>query len=312
MPDLLIHSRIASLGAWRGRRDHSAVLLWYYSRGIDSDGSGKATFDLRQAASDLGKSEATIRRLIRLGIKGGLFRSVQVEQNICTIYLTSRDKLALTLGLNSFGTSVKLQLFQLSNLRFYCYEGEVKAASFRGHCAAKTPLQRESVKMTETVVLNSLKCAGSTGQRIFLFLNSFYTAYGSSQATVAKVLQVSERTINRNLSSAQRAKACLDPISRVQILITDPTYSALYLSRCRDAIASAKLLHPPGSSRVYRCYPCIYDSHLWLRPQRTARRKYKFLLSQNPPIFGSRGADSGHLKNLSEGETHSRDWGRTL
>lgn len=299
MVEITVHSKIASLGSWRQVRSHDSILLWYFARGVDFQGNGKANFSLSEASSILKKSIHTIRSYLIKGRKIGIFRHYFIKKGICSVYYSSRNRVAELLGLNSLGTSVKLRLEELSNLRFYILEGVAKAAQHWGMYAAKATFGEAFVQKTASAVQSSLGRQGATERRSFLFLNSSYQSYATGQAKIAQVLGVSIRTVNRNLSYTVRENTGLPHIPRVQIAIHDPRYNAAFLGRDTDAIADLNLIHPPGSSRVYRLYPCVYQTDIELINTRWQARKYKRYLSakcRQKQVAGGRMED---LKNLS-------------
>jgi hypothetical protein len=297
--EVTVHSGIASLGNWRGIAEHASVSLWYFVRGLDVNGCGKSEFVLAEAASILQKRPATIRKYLMHGKKAGLFRHYSIKQGIVKVFYRSRNKVAALLNLESWGTSVKLRLEQLSNLRFHVLEGVAKAACEWGFRSARATSQKALILRTQSVVQASLDRLGAIGQRKMVFLNSSYLPYGSSQAKIAKVLGVSIRTVNRNLSWFTRLNAGLPSIPRVQLAIHAPEYNAAFLSKDWQSISALHLIHPPGSSRAYRLYPCLYKTDIELKNQRWARRKYKEFLSENPQISPVAGGEITISKTYS-------------
>lgn len=194
---------------------------------------------------------------------------------------------------------MKLRLEQLTNLRFYILEGVAQAATYWGMYAAKALSGQASVQKTVSAVQASLGRQGATAQHDIAFLNESHQSYGTSQRKIAQVLSVSIRTVNRNLSYTVRENIGLPHIPRVQIAIHDPRYNAAFLGRDTDAIATLNLIHPPGSSRVYRLYPCVYQTDIELINTRWQARKYKRYLSTKCRQKQVAGVQDYHLKNLS-------------
>lgn len=305
MSEVTVHSKIVGLGAWRSLKSHDSVLLWYFARGRDSNSCGKNNFSLDEAASILKKSPNTIRKYLVNGKRIGIFRHYSIRGNLCSVYYTSVNKVASVLNLDSWGVSVKIQLEQLCNLRFHILEGIVKAASQWGLHAASTMSTQGNIQKTVRAVHTSLGRLGVLGQREFVFLNSTHQSYGSSQAKFKEVLGVSIRTINRNLSALTRLAKQLLPIPRVQICIHDPIYDCVFLGRDTESMSALKLIHPPGSTRTYRLYPCIYQtSDIELVNQRWARRKYKQYLSNERRFLGVAGGERAISKSYETGTAH--------
>lgn len=299
MPDVVIHSNIASLGNWREVRSHASIMLWYFARGVDSNGSGKAEFSLDEAARLLEKSRNTIRSYLIAGEKIGIFRHYSIEAGLCKVFYSSRNRVGEMLGLKSLGISVRLRLEQLQDIRFHLIDGVTKAAIHWGTRTAKATVSKASIQKTVNAVQSSLDRQGAIGQRRIIFLNSSHQSYATSQAKIGEVLNLSLRTINRNLSWFERFKAGLPEIPRVQLAIHAPEYDAAFLGKDTDAMAALNLIHPPGSSRTYRLYPCIYRSEAEVVNTRWQARKYKRFLSAKCRQNQVAGGIDYHLKNLS-------------
>ncbi len=279
--ELTIHTHLASLGNWRGRKAHAALKLWYWLRAIDRPGAGKVEFSLELAASHLACSSSTIKKYLFLGKKEGLFRFYRCSGDRCIVYSSSRDKLALSLGLKSWGTSVVLRLNQLKALRFYIYEGEAKAAQGRAIHAAKRS-HKASFKRLNSFLWTFLKGRRAIAQRIFMTLAEDLHFYGSSQATIAQALNVSERTINRNFNFLHRIENSVDPILKVQQVQISKLAASAQVSRDASLISAFRGIKLDSSRRRYKPLPNVYDSPLQLRSQKVARRKYKQGLSIEP------------------------------
>lgn len=299
MPDVVIHSNIASLGNWREVRSHDSIKLWYFARGIDSQGNGKANFSLAEASSILKKSINTIRSYLIKGRKIGIFRHYSIKDGICSVYYSSRNRVGELLGLKSLGTSVRLRLEQLQDIRFHLIDGVTKAAIHWGMRTAKVTSSKASIQKTVNAVQTSLDRQGAIGQRRIVFLNSSHQSYATSQAKIGEVLNLSLRTINRNLSWFERFKAGLDEIPRVQLAIHAPEYDAAFLGKDTETISALNLIHPPGSSRTYRLYPCVYRSVAEIVNTRWQSRKYKRFLSAKCRQIQVAGGIDYHLENLS-------------
>lgn len=299
MPDVVIHSNIASSGNWREVRSHDSIKLWYFARGVDSSGCGKAEFSLDEAARLLQKSRNTIRSYLVKGKKIGVFRHYSIEAGLCKVFYSSRNHIGEMLGLKSLGISVRLRLEQLQDIRFHLIDGVTKAATHWAMRTAKATVNKASIQKTVNAVQSSLDRQGAIGQRRIVFLNSSHQSYATSQAKIGEVLNLSLRTINRNLSWFERFKAGLDEIPRVQLAIHAPEYSAAFLGKDTEVISALNLIHPPGSSRTYRLYPCIYRSNAEVVNTRWQARKYKKFLSAKCRQNQVAGGIDYHLKNLS-------------
>lgn len=298
MSEVVIHSKIVGLGSWRSLKSHSSIMLWYFVRGWDSNNCGKANFSLAEAAITLKKSPNTVRKYLVNGKRIGIFRHYSIRNNLCVVYYTSRNRVAKLLDLDSWGISVKIQLEQLCNSRFHILEGIVKAANQWGLRAASTVSTKDCLQKTIRAIQTSLSRVGALGQRKFVFLNSTHQSYGSSQKKIGEAANVSIRTVNRNLCPLVRLANQLKPIPRVQVCIHNPIYDCVFLGRDTESMSALKLIHPPGSTRTYRLYPCVYQvGDIELVSQCWARRKYKQCLSQESRFLAVAGGERGISKS---------------
>lgn len=278
----------------------ACAVLWWYSRAIDASGSGKATFTVRQAASDIGRDIQTIKRYLEDGAKAGLFRFARRSNGLIEVYYTALTKVALRRGYESLGTFFKVTVDQLPHLKAIATEAQAASLQRQSHhemvAALKKEQQTKRVKFNTTADIfdqaPSVVCRGGNSNVIFIgkravFVSQKFTVFGGSQKAIATQLDRSERTIQRRLSNTWRDRKGLDRVEKKQVCqLQDSiasdwkglTKSALESGEFDIAAESARLFNIRG--KVFKSCCNLYSFGLELVPRKALKKVFGRLLSK--------------------------------
>ncbi|MGB3512430.1 MAG: hypothetical protein WBA93_24965 [Microcoleaceae cyanobacterium] len=203
------------------------LALWFYCRWLDKKGSGRAIFDINDAAGELSIAASTIRKWLCWGKQHKMWRDYKSKEDTVTIYYTSSHRLAAQVGLKSFGPVLEIEdIYDIANHRLTMLATDAEITElqtqsrFAAHCEAiartATRLRTEDLKKAKKYAPKPLKpwefftnpatnLARVLWQSgIQLGVSEGFIAYGASQASVADRRGVCPRTVNRHLSNNYR------------------------------------------------------------------------------------------------------------
>lgn len=203
------------------------LALWFYCRWVDEVGSGRAIFDINDAAAELEVSKSTIRKWLCWGKRHEMWRHYQSAKDIVSIYYTSSHRLAARVGLNNFGPVLEIEdIASVANHRLPMLATDAEISDlqtqsrFAAHCEqiartmvrvkthrfndgakfARKPLQ--PWKLFNHPATNLARVLWQAGVK--LGVSEGFVAYGASQTSVADRRGLSLRTVNRHLSNQYR------------------------------------------------------------------------------------------------------------
>ncbi|NER33030.1 MAG: hypothetical protein F6J93_02950 [Oscillatoria sp. SIO1A7] len=217
----------------------SPLALWLYARGQDSAGSGRAEFDLGEAAEILNRSKSCLRRWLKEGYDQGVFRYFKTRCDRVTIYYSSLFVLAARAGMEQLGAIAWAQVGDLppEKLRYIATEAiaiglqreswhAAKMLGCNPHpCDPDGPLdkafvRRKAKKLRDRGLLVSPdkfwatrgeganRTSRSPGGVLydagrFTCVSEKFVCYGGSQKTIAARRGLSSRTIQRHLAATR-------------------------------------------------------------------------------------------------------------
>lgn len=236
VPTVRIHSEIADGGNLLDRRGAAAVVLWYYSRSLDSQGSGWAAFSLKSACELLGRGKSTVKRYLTNGLRKGLFRSYTTTGDAVQVYYSSLHEVAIKCGLESFGAVAELGIDQLKNLKFWAIQLEAQNLQNQSRFQARNAggMKRKVAKAENVLPSPSsdsqpLKEGSKPGVRTrlhitsrFCLMHHTFVEFGASQKTVAKRSGRHPSTIQRRLDNQYRRNRNVPTVLKRQIAIEEP------------------------------------------------------------------------------------------
>lgn len=280
---------------------------------LELRGSGKVEIDLNDAIAMLGKGKQTIRRYIRQCKKDGLFRSVRRDGTKYIIHYASLSQVACAAGISELGGFGRVSMEQLKHIKIAATEieaeylqaqsmrkkrDELRSQGKRGNLnsldrifeapsdncrggTSKKPIKRKSKKRKSRPIIH-------IGPRA-VFVSSYFTVYGGSQAEIAKRLgNRSDRTIRRRLSNKYRSDRNIPPIKKKQVCQAVSLAKADWKQEARSlfdagehelGLEVGRLFNSGGT--VFRAGCNVYDTGIEVVGKRSLKRRFKKLFQQS-------------------------------
>lgn len=269
--------------------EHRAVILWYWLRSQDPNGSGQVLFSLKAAACDLRVSVETIRRWISWGLKNGLLRSAQLRgpTGHKRIFMTKAIDVARKLGADDLGICFEIpadQLWQLpaavtEAVASHFQRASIFSAKQRSKSGSGEPLTLEHILGDKRI-----GALVARGER-FVYFDSTVSLIGGSQTTTADFLGRHRSTVQRRLSNSVRSQRGLEPIKRYQLAQARVSFGVT-LRPVFDEDYAAKYFRPDWSrSTIFEAMCNVYDdSHVLLQSKRRLKDKLKRAIAKGQPI----------------------------
>lgn len=242
-----IHTFIVDGGrypAWAKRAGLLSIApFWEYVRAL-ANGTGRATFSIKEAATNFGKSKKTIRRWLTIGKKHEFFRHYQTQNGVAIVFHTSLFKLCNRLELPSWGVTANVELADLKHATVWATEIQIqhmqRASHYLARKQAKTEGYRGKIAKPETLLTSSATSTGALVQYVSeqrIFVGEHFKLYGVSQQGIGQALGRSDRTIRRRVSNPLRHRNGLPPVLKRQLCQTKPEYERQYLFHklCSDS-----------------------------------------------------------------------------
>lgn len=287
LPAVTIHSAIADPGNWESKNSkgqvagHGCVQLWYFFRGVDFQGCGNVTIDLRIAALALDKSLYTIRRWLKFGLEMGFFRGCRrVGTKQYRIFYTSLENICLSLNLADIGACTDIEVKDLKNAKFIATEATTKQLQEQSRFQASSGKRKNLKKCIPSpeVLTTSDLCSGAILYKVgrFTYLKFYAHPHGASQKRMAYNLSRHPSTIQRRLSDGYRRLHGLKPIPKTQLLASPKRTIIQYapvVVRGIDKGFKQKIWKT--SLGYFRLCPNVYDLEVGLTSKRRLRSKIK-------------------------------------
>lgn len=278
----LLNPKLYSTCPENGELDgHISILLYYFCRGLDPNGSGTAIVKIYEACQEFDKSRATIRRWMRDGLKLGFFRYVEkIKSGVYKIYYSSISHIVTKYDILYLGEIVELTNDQLKHIKIHATEANAIGSQTKSFYAATNGGKRKLVKRTL-----SAKNLCSKSKRIlflsdrFILTNPAYIIYGASQEYIAKQSGYHKSTIQRRLDDKYRISHGLKPVTKKQqCKRIDKEYAELEFKENKFLDSEGEENQLVFHSEKYKDlafipYTNIYDIDLTLRSQRYLRAK---------------------------------------
>jgi hypothetical protein len=235
--------------------------LYLFGRSFDVYGSGNVSFDVAELARLFKRTISTIKANLRLARRLGVFRLVTLTGMTARVNYLSLNKLCIKFDIKHLGATFELfdnELTQIRSQVIRMTTNKVQAQSiYRANVKAKEQKLPEIIKPSEIFESASEHSHGVTAykgrQRDLLLVDSSFTPYGASQATIANNLGCHRQTVSRHLGDINN----LGSVPRFQVLV-----------KTRDDINSADLYleHPVDlysycfvGKQLYKRHCNIYD-----------------------------------------------------
>lgn len=286
---IVIHSSIADNGNWVGKNVkgqtpyHQAVLLWYYTRAIDTCGSGWAEVDLREVSKLVGRTEGTIHRWRKWGLKLGIFRAIaKVAPHRYKVFYTSLVKVCANNGITSIGACGRVGLEALVNLKFHVTELEalkLQKQSFHQEKHKRNADQNKYVPTAADLLSSDLGSGAIAGRSDrFIYLKRSAFAHGGNQRSVAHRIGRHVSTVQRRLANNYREQHSLPPVKKAQLL-TAPRY--LPPVRGVSRLVPNQLLLVGPHKQFFTINPNVYDIEREIYHAKNRQRELNKVLNRD-------------------------------
>lgn len=269
--------------------------LYWVARLLDVQGSGSIEIDLKEVAELLGKSYAAVNRYLADCLQEGFFREVKdLGGAIYRIHYAAALKIAYSRGL-TLGAFFEVNAGELRALKAIAAEATVEQLQRQSFWAASKnppsqsqarvlPLEQvlgtdEQGRQTPPTELGSMLPRPTESpvpafRRYFVYPSIDSAYWGSTQATAAEQLGISERQLRRYLSTGYRQQYGLEPLERRQQLVP------LEVSEPEFRFLQSEQLSPDAHALNYRgrllqFRPNLYRTGVSLRSKRALRRRFR-------------------------------------
>lgn len=290
--NVTFHAHLADCGLWSNKnlkgqvKGQCAIELWYLLRGLDEQGAGSATINLKEAAKILQISLPSLRRRIKSGLDLGLFGGVvKGEIGEVRIYYKSLKSVCTALELADLGACWDADIADIPYLKFGATEAEaMKLQNQSQYIEGRRKKKRGFKELLSPEEMTSFELCNR--QILFrrgrvTFLKRSANFYGSSQDRLARNAGRHISTVQRRLSNGYRERHGLERIAKTQLAVPPKTF--------RQEV--------PGRPPITRYYPgqhlitvphlgkfrlsCnIYSISIELQSKRYARAKIKRSIQQ--------------------------------
>jgi predicted transcriptional regulator len=206
--------------------------------GTKGKGSGKVVLDIPTIAATLKRSEATIKKNLRLGHKLGVFWMLEIKGKSVRLVYTAITKLCSMLGITNLGAIHEIKATELNNVRSHniratvaqkqrnAQQAAIRSTKERNKQTKGKRIARRVVKPNRLFEAASKLCSGVKALRKihgrFLLVNRQFVPYGVSQKTVATLVNRTPQTIRKHLKAING----LPKVEAYQICY--PTNDAIY------------------------------------------------------------------------------------
>ena len=206
-----LHASLADGGLCSDSRGYAAIQLWFAVRAVDTSGRGCAEFDLKLMAQSLGRGVSTVKRYLRDGLRLGLFRSVKcLSTGQYRVYYAGLHQVCLRMQVANFGAVVEVSVKDLRHMRFIAAEAQAqhlqKCSRFKAQQKHKRGIAKPGAILSPSHYSVGVKGKVLHHGRSATYVSEDFIPFGTKQATIAKSLGRSDRTIRRRLSNNADAK----------------------------------------------------------------------------------------------------------
>ncbi len=199
-------------------------------KGEKSKGSGKVFLDIPTIAATLNRSEATIKKNLRLGHKLGVFWMLEIKGKCVRLVYTAFTKLCAQLGISNLGAIHDEKAINLKNIRSLNIRATVAQKQRNAHKAAIRNTKDENdlnkgKKLAKRVVkpnklfknvsilsdrdlpkekrekVSGIKAFRKALGTRFLLVNRQFVPYGVSQETIGKLVNRTPQTVRKHLKA---------------------------------------------------------------------------------------------------------------
>lgn len=218
-----IHSRIVETG-------RSWVRLWYLLRALDIRGSGHIKIPVGDICQILAAAKSTAYQWLREGKEAGAFRRYKIQRGILRTHLGGLSFLSNKLkfdsenrtGIAPWGVTAEVPLHQILSL------AELRAAATTATAQRLQELSRyaawrslpanvrktyklpqpdvffnEANQLSDNTPPGSIPCLLHISRRR-IFVSKGFVPYGTTQETIARERNLSDRTVRRHLANQER------------------------------------------------------------------------------------------------------------
>lgn len=199
-------------------------------QGTKGKGSGKVTLDIPTIAATLNRSEATIKKNLRLALKLGVIWMLEIKGKCVRLVYTSFTKLCAQLGISNLGAIHEEKATELVNVRSLniratvaqkqrnAQQGAIRTTKDENELNKGKKLFRQVVKPSKLFKVASIlsdrlipkekkeKVSGVKSFRKvlgsrFLLVNRQFVPYGVSQETIGKLVNRTSQTVRKHLKA---------------------------------------------------------------------------------------------------------------
>lgn len=267
---------------------YKAVL---YTRLQDENGSGHAIVKIKAASKALGQTAGNVRNMFKKAMELGYIRSMtKLERGIYLVYYTAGFKIAIAEGLDGAGQGFLLGEYQLPHLTTYAIEATLSGGQEQSRWMAEHQKDRSIQRLEDDRIFEWNSSDFGRGKGFILgvgedraWVDLDFATYGMTQETAAKRLDISDRTVRRHVSTANREKVnekaaiegtpMLSDLDKRQVMRRRKDISRTKFVEsqafCSDFDAVPLLLY---GNFVWECCPNVYKSDLELCRFRLASR----------------------------------------
>ena len=278
---VVVHSNIVDGGRWQDRKGQRSIMLWYWCRWLDTTGRGKTYLNFEQCARHFGESIRTVKRWLYDGVHHRLFHGYQLAPGGAWVRLSSRDRVALHLGLTDFGEIFNLNIEDLPYAKSEATAATASSLTKQSMFNTRKHSKTSEVLSFEQMISPSENAPGVLWRSPrYCFLASNVPMIGATQSTMSILMVRSDRTIRRRLSNSERLRYPLKTIPQIQLAQHAPQLDILLKGRIDPRDFHDRAFVVPSVGKVFIAGPKIYQPDIDRRPQRYARSKYKRKLSK--------------------------------
>ena len=217
--------------------------LWWYCRGLDSAGSGRAVINFARAAEELGMAYGTVCRWFNACVKFELFQVLSRKHGEAVVRLRSLAKVAIAYGVTKLGGCGEVLLSELKHLRYHATDLQVEFSqlcAIFGATEAKGNVEELKRELIDPVFQRSQSRTWGADKSVrgitwvgprCLFVKPDFALSGVSQEVMGESLGRVQRTVSRRLSDAVRSRRGLVAVDRRQIARQDLETSKAILNQ---------------------------------------------------------------------------------
>jgi hypothetical protein len=251
--------------------------LYYFLRGGDPQGSGHVTTSWAELLEFFSVDSSTLYRWLQDGRQDRAFRSYSRTGDLLSVWLGSKQVIALSLGLASWGAATVIDRAELAapDWRDLVTAEEAYWQQRRSKTAALNTARIGGKRKPQVAKIRFVLRRGKAGQPPLQFLRN-KIPFGCNQVGIGRRLNITDRTVRRHLT----------PVSRVQQVHKIPYQEGWIAIKIAKETGTKPTCFIRGNE-AFKFGCNIYDLEFEQRSEKTQRLKYLYFLCK---IWRRRGA----------------------